>query len=477
MLKPSISHLQSRSASGRRPTRRAGAALLPAVVAALLIALAMVLAASPVAALGSGAGGIAPTCAGGQCAISFYFSGGENQFVVPPGVTHIAVTAIGAAGAAGGTGYPLLASPIGYNGGPDGQGGLGGKVVTSVSVSPGQTLYVEVGGTPTTGPLCTNDSIGSGLSVHCLGGWNGGADGGSGPNASVSAGERSYAGGGGGASDLRTITRSATNTLSTRIVVAGGGGGGGGSDTINPYRTANGGASGGAADMNGSDTGAPVGSGGHAGNPAGDSAGGSSTAANHGYAGTLGIGGAGCQTLSPYPNPSDTAGAIGGGGGGGGGYFGGGGGGGPGIGFVSEGITFRPSTPAAEPLAGNERRLTAGQAGRPAGQPRVTGGGGGGGSSWTPSGHVTATPAPDSAQVRISWTQPSASTSVPAPVPSPSNAARLPGPTRSRAVIPLATTGSDVGRGLAVGAIMIALGGAMVAFTSCRRTGRTRVSR
>jgi hypothetical protein len=57
---------------------------------------------------------------------------------VPAGVTSIHVVAVGGRGGAG-TG----------NGAP---GGLGARVTTDVTVSPGQIVFVEVGGNGRTGP-------------------------------------------------------------------------------------------------------------------------------------------------------------------------------------------------------------------------------------------------------------------------------------------------------------------------------------
>ena len=118
---------------------------------------------------------------------TFKYTGAEQAFTVPAGVTSIHVVATGAAG---GTNEGAL------QGGP---GGRGAVVSGNLTVEPG-LLYVEVGGPG--GPS--------------LGGFNGGAtDGGPG-------------GGGGGASDVRTISSSEpSTTLQSRLLVAAGGGGGG----------------------------------------------------------------------------------------------------------------------------------------------------------------------------------------------------------------------------------------------------------
>ena len=108
--------------------------------------------------------------------VSFSYSGAYQTFNVPDNVYQLHVTLRGAMG-----------SPCG------GFGGSGGIVMSSIAVSPGQDLYVYVGG--------SGDN----------GGYNGGGISTTGCN-------------GGGATDIRTnIT-----DLQSRIVVAGGGGGGSG---------------------------------------------------------------------------------------------------------------------------------------------------------------------------------------------------------------------------------------------------------
>jgi IPT/TIG domain-containing protein len=103
----------------------------------------------------------------------------EQTFVVPAGVTEINVQAIGGKG--GRT-----------------RGGSAAEVNAEVAVTPGETLYIEVGGSA------------SGAS----GGFNGGGGGGS-----------TFGGGGGGASDIRRAPRSAGLSPGTRFIVAAGGGG------------------------------------------------------------------------------------------------------------------------------------------------------------------------------------------------------------------------------------------------------------
>lgn len=106
---------------------------------------------------------------------SFSYTGAEQTWVVPGGVTSITVDVLGAGGA--GT-LP----------------GKGGRVRSTHTVTAGETLYIYVGGA---GAVST-------------GGFNGGGGG-------------SQRNGGGGASDIRQ----SGNAVGNRIVVAGGGGGGG----------------------------------------------------------------------------------------------------------------------------------------------------------------------------------------------------------------------------------------------------------
>jgi hypothetical protein len=209
---------------------------------------------------------------------TFGFTGAEQTFPVPAGVTSIHVVAVGARGG-GGVG----------NGAP---GGLGARVTTDLSVSPGQTVFVEVGG---------NGEDGAGNSGG-KGGFNGGGE------CFVEENSGSGGGGGGGATDVRLTSRSQPNSLASRLVVAAGGGGSGGSGS--------GGAGGAAGQDGGGAAGTEPGGAGTAGTPTGGGTG----EPNVGSAGTVGQGGKG-----GYPYSKSGGGA---GGGGGGGLFGGGGGGG-----------------------------------------------------------------------------------------------------------------------------------------------------
>jgi hypothetical protein len=111
---------------------------------------------------------------------TFNFTGAQQTWVVPNGVTSINVDAYGAQG---GSNSPQ--TNVNY----------GGRVQADIPVTPGSTIFIYVGEQP------------NGLT----GGWNGGGNGETGGQ------------GGGGASDIRI----GGTTLNDRVIVAGGAGGGG----------------------------------------------------------------------------------------------------------------------------------------------------------------------------------------------------------------------------------------------------------
>jgi gliding motility-associated-like protein len=202
-----------------------------------------------------------------QTTVVFNCTGGSQNFVVPPCVTSIDVIVTGAQG--GGS-----------------AGGLGASVTGSIPVTPGQTLQIDIGCTPT----------------GTAAGYNGG---GSGQNA-TSAGDPSFGGGGGSGISIAPFGPA------NQVIVAGGGGGTGGG-TEDGF--------GGAGGCNtGSSGDAPFGQGGFGGSQGAGGAGGPdwNGSGNFGSPGGLGFGGAGAT--DPCNNNSP-------GGGGGGGYYGGGGGG------------------------------------------------------------------------------------------------------------------------------------------------------
>jgi hypothetical protein len=215
---------------------------------------------------------------------TFDYTGAEQTFVVPAGVTSVGAVVIGGHGGNG----DLLSA-----------GGLGARVSGNLSVTPGETLYVEVGGDGVS-YRCTHGFFPPG---ECPGGFNGGGGGG---------------GGGGGASDVRLTPREDGLEPDTRVIVAGGGGGAGLSapDPSCTEDKALGGSGGDAGEAGGSGE-CFTSPGGSAGSSFGGGAGGGGGGCGELEAGALGTGGSSDCIYHP-------------GGGGGGGYYGGGAGGGSG---------------------------------------------------------------------------------------------------------------------------------------------------
>lgn len=195
--------------------------------------------------------------------ITFDATGAPVPFTVPAGITELTVELCGAAG---GDGWNTDVDTL------LGDGASGGYVVADLPVTPGEQLWVVVGGRGGNGSETTAG----------LAGYNGGGSG---------AIRLNYAGGGGGgASDVRD----GAGTLADRLLVAGGGGAGSGWCTAG---TGHGGAGGGSIGLSGQVcSGIPVGTGGS------QSAGGT-------FGASLGTGGSATTN---------------GGAGGGGGYYGGG---------------------------------------------------------------------------------------------------------------------------------------------------------
>lgn len=231
----------------------------------------------PVALVAAAVGLVGVARAG---ATTFTFTGAEQAYVVPNGVTEVSISAVGAAGGNGCQG--IASQPF--------SGGQGAELRGDFAVSPGSVLYVDVGGVGTNGEpdvVCTSGSSAGGLTGARASGGAGGAVGG---------------GGGGGASEVLSVPAGVGGQTSA-LIVAGGGGGAGGNQGV-----------GGNAGNAGGD-----GSGGGGGGGAtltGPGAAGSVSCGTAPTAGSFGLGGAGDSQ-----SPND------GGGGGGGGYWGGGGGG------------------------------------------------------------------------------------------------------------------------------------------------------
>jgi hypothetical protein len=300
------------------------------------------------------------TQAGDTVTCKFAYTGSEQNFVVPAGVHSVQVAAVGARGGNGDSTAP---------------GGAGGTASGVLAVTPGELLYLEVGGAGEAFlPAGAGFPIGSGGA----GGWNGGGS-----------GAPSGSGGGGGASDVRT-TSCGSNcpgslvSLASRLLVAAGGGGGGAgaanSDTSGTGGTADS-AGGDAFDTFDGTT--PTGAGGHGGQPGTLDSGGAGGAGSlgqvdatpsgtRGHDGTFGQGGAGSGNVQEN--------ALGQGGGGGAGWYGGGGGG------------SGPTT--------DETII-----------PQIGGGGGGGGSSYAPRGTTGVAAADMEPSVTITYGLPAASPS------------------------------------------------------------------
>ena len=234
-----------------------------------------------------------PAAAAAQ-STSFSYTGGEQTYTVPPGVSTLYVIATGGAG-----GGPVTGGLT---------AGQGAVVSGTLAVSPGQTLYVEVGGT----------------GASSAGGFNGGGD------SPIRNGLSVF--GGGGASDLRLVPRSDSGSLASRLIVAAGGGG-----SASPAAA-------------GGDAGAPGGSspgstvGGGAGTQTAGGAGGcNALAVGCGVDGALGVGGAGGSSGDGAQTRE--------GAGGGGGLYGGGGGAGILDGSVGGGGGGSSLVPSAGTLA------------------------------------------------------------------------------------------------------------------------------
>jgi hypothetical protein len=122
---------------------------------------------------------------------NYNYTGAVQTFTVPAGVTSISVDAYGASSSTISENYEVN----NLNG-----IGLGGRVQGNLSVTPGQTLHLYVGG--------SSHYAGQSGWPTAYTGWNGGAGG--------------YRRGGGGATDIRI----GGTTLDDRVIVSGGGGSG-----------------------------------------------------------------------------------------------------------------------------------------------------------------------------------------------------------------------------------------------------------
>jgi len=292
-------------------TRRSGLSGLRCwvLVLALLGAWLTAVAAAPAAPAGPAAGAAAR--AGPTVRATFHYTGAVQTWTVPAGVTRASFDVYGAQG--GGVDVYLL---------PIIKGGTGGRALAKIKVTPGEVIYIFVGGKGGDG----GTSLFEPSPEHSRGGFNGGGNGGF-IRHFPSYRSMSGGGGGGGASDVRV----GGTHLANRVIVAGGGGGG--SERLSACGLSHGGGGGGLEGANGvAAFREPVCIGGTGGSQTG---GGSGGPGYHGGGGSLGFGGHGERPV----------GRLAGGGGGGGGYYGGGGGevvagGGGGSGFGPSGTKF-----------------------------------------------------------------------------------------------------------------------------------------
>ena len=266
-----------------------------------------------------------------EATYDFSYTGNVQKYVVPSGITQLDLQVWGAEGGKG----TYSSSTSLYN------GGKGGYSHGTMPVTPGDTLYIYVGGKG-------QDATGATTNYTLTGGFNGGGD------AAHNYSSTYQGGSGGGGTDIRVNS----TALSARAIVAGGGGGGSYS-YIGGY---GGGTTGGAGNNTGTVSyygqGGTQSSGGSA-TTGGSYAYGAGTYDVNGQAGSFGQGGNGGSGSSAC-----------GGGAGGGGWFGGSGGksgyyttcysGGGGSGFVytsaNPNCTLNSSyyLSNASTLAGNE---------------------------------------------------------------------------------------------------------------------------
>lgn len=221
---------------------------------------------------------------------------GEHAYQVPAGINRLQVTAVG------GTGGD---SPLGGDETRASVGGPGARVRAVIPVTPGTTIYAEVG----------SNAVGPQPGAN-----GGGGVAASGPSAQCAA----PAGAGGGASDVRSLPASDPGSAGSRLVVAGGGGGAGSAGAAG--LAGDGGARGeggrsGNTSRFGDGTQVPGGAGAYNGTPGGTGVrAGTGTAGGPGAAGVNGSAGCGGGGGGGYGGGQGGVGStsVGGGGGGGG---------------------------------------------------------------------------------------------------------------------------------------------------------------
>jgi hypothetical protein len=239
------------------------------------------------------------TASFGQVITTFDYTGDEQTFVVPAGVTEIQFDVMGAEGG------DIEGTTVGWGGTNDVSidAGNGGQVTGLLPVTPGETLYIYVGGEGS----------------EASGGYNGGGD------PETCSGTEVIAAGGGGASDIRQ----GGTGLANRVVVAGAGGGVAGNGGGAYQSTAGSGAGGGiTGQMALTVTGSGPCTRGGAGTAVSGGAGGNNSCwcsgGLVGGSGSLGVGGSSICAPSGLSTCSCSGTGCTSGGGGGGGYYGGG---------------------------------------------------------------------------------------------------------------------------------------------------------
>ncbi|MDG2275259.1 MAG: hypothetical protein P8L28_05375, partial [Flavobacteriaceae bacterium] len=140
------------------------------------------------------------------------YNSGYHEYIVPSGVTNLSVTIQGGKGGNGGN--DVISAPL-----P--QGALGQTLKNTITVIPGDTLKIYVGGDGIDGIQSNQGSYSSQGGTNLLGGlFNGGRGG----RASTGGGWSGHGGGGGAATVMRVPQ---SNGTFIEYVAAGGGGGGG----------------------------------------------------------------------------------------------------------------------------------------------------------------------------------------------------------------------------------------------------------
>ncbi|MBH1964723.1 MAG: hypothetical protein I8H77_10335, partial [Comamonadaceae bacterium] len=248
-----------------------------------------------VSALGAPLLSQAQSCSPGEASVAFGFTGGAQSTPVPAGVTSMRVFLTGAQGGSGRSGAGTIG---GSPNSPGGAGGLGGRVSGTAAVTPGATLFINVGG--------------QGSQAVNAGGLGQGGF-----------------GTGGGATDLRV----GGNAVGNRVAIAGGGGGGGnaGWSTANVIAGGAGGVGGGG--IGGAGATVPGGSGPFGGGGGSVGSGGTAGAGCGGFPATAGNPSTGNGGNAANFSGSFAGAGFGGGGGGGGAI--GAGGGGAGVGTTA----------------------------------------------------------------------------------------------------------------------------------------------